>query len=166
MMTIGYEGLSQHLFFEALRASGVQTIVDVRELPLSRKRGFSKSALANAAADYEMIYVHLGELGCPRPIRYDYRADSDWTRYMQRFTAYLDTQTLAIAHLATRIERERCCLMCYEADYNACHRTLVAERVAELLGGNVRITHLTPQGLEQAAFADSAADVGDRIIRQ
>lgn len=165
-MTIGYEGLSQHLFFDALRASGVQTIVDVRELPLSRKRGFSKSALAGTAASYEMTYVHLGELGCPRPIRYDYKADRDWDRYVRRFTAYLDTQNVAIAHLATRIKRERCCLVCYEADYNACHRTLVAERVVHLLDGSVCITHLRPQVLKSAALVDSSADEADKTSPQ
>jgi uncharacterized protein (DUF488 family) len=113
-----------------------------------------------------MTYVHFGELGCPRPIRYDYRTDRDWDRYVRRFTAYLDTQSLAVALLATLIERECCCLVCFEADYSACHRTLVAERVAEVLGGNVRITHLRPQVLKPAAFADSAADAADRIDQQ
>jgi uncharacterized protein (DUF488 family) len=143
-MTIGYEGLTVDSFFHALRANSVQVLIDVRELPLSRKPGFSKSALAHSAASHGIEYIHLGKLGCPRTIRHDYKADKDWGRYVRRFIAYLDTQMLAITQLAARVKQERCCLVCYEADYNFCHRTLVAERVAQLLDGGMHITHLIP----------------------
>jgi uncharacterized protein (DUF488 family) len=164
-MTIGYEGLTVDPFFHALHANSVQVLVDVRELPLSRKPGFSKAALAHSAANHGIEYVHLRELGCPRTIRYDYKADNDWGRYVRRFIAYLDTQSLAVAHLAARVERERCCLVCYEADYNTCHRTLVAERVAQLLSGNVCITHLIPQMVNPFPSVDSLAAKADRTAR-
>jgi uncharacterized protein (DUF488 family) len=166
MMTIGYEGLTVDSFFQTLHANSVQALIDVRELPLSRKPGFSKSALAHSAATHGIDYTHVAELGCPRAIRHDYKADKDWDRYVRRFIAYLDTQALAIAHLAAHVERERCCLVCYEANYNACHRTLVAERVAQLLSGDTCITHLIPQMLKRAAFADSLAAKADRTTQR
>lgn len=165
-MTIGYEGLTVDSFFCTLQVNSVQALIDVRELPLSRKPGFSKSALAHSASTYGMSYSHFAGLGCPRAIRHDYKRDKDWERYVERFTAYLDTQALAVAHLAAHVKRERCCLVCYEADYNACHRTLVAERVAQLLTGDVRITHLISQMLKQAAFADVSPVKADRIAQR
>jgi len=47
VFTIGYEGLDIDAFMSLLAEHGIDTVVDVRELPLSRKPGFSKKALAN-----------------------------------------------------------------------------------------------------------------------
>ena len=52
LMTIGYEGLELSEFFALLKHSKVSMIVDVRELPLSRKRGFAKAALAEGLATH------------------------------------------------------------------------------------------------------------------
>ena len=48
LFTFGYEGLSIEDFVARLTLSGVREVFDVRELPLSRKRGFSKKSLAAA----------------------------------------------------------------------------------------------------------------------
>ena len=47
MYSLGYEGLDIDDFMSLLSGHGIETVVDVRELPLSRKPGFSKKALAN-----------------------------------------------------------------------------------------------------------------------
>jgi len=41
------------------------------------------------------------------------------------------------------VRDERCCLLCYEEDFNFCHRSFVAEKVAGLLDEDVKINHLT-----------------------
>src|SRR3546814_18177557 len=46
LYTIGYAGQTLEGFLRRLKQVGVLTVVDVRELPLSRKSGFSKRALA------------------------------------------------------------------------------------------------------------------------
>ncbi|MBI5291596.1 MAG: DUF488 domain-containing protein [Chloroflexi bacterium] len=153
LMTIGYEGLATAQFFDLLTAGRVQTIVDVRELPLSRKPGFSKSALALSTAAHSLEYIHVPALGCPREIRHEYRDDGDWQRYTRRFRAYLSTQTEAIHDLSQLAQRNRCCLLCYEADPNFCHRLFVAERVVEIVGTSLKIVHLmatAPIGVEGA----------------
>ena len=49
LMTFGYEGLDIESFLAVLKKNGITLLVDVRELPLSRKKGFSKTALSAAA---------------------------------------------------------------------------------------------------------------------
>ncbi len=142
LMTCGYEGLVPEQFFELLKANKVQTIVDVRELPISHKPGFAKSALAAGAAKHKLRYVHMPALGCPRDIRHDYRADRDWARYKKRFTAYLKTQKEAVQELADLAKRERCCLLCFEADAAYCHRSFVAQQVAGVVGKAMGVEHL------------------------
>jgi len=143
MMTIGYEGLTLDTFVNALLSANVETLVDVREVPLSRKRGFSKSALNSLLSAYGIQYLHVVQLGCPRKIRYDYRIDKDWARYTNRFLSYLDTQEVVLSELTTRSQHEECCLLCFEADYTTCHRMYIAERIAT--AANLSVIHLMPQ---------------------
>ena len=87
LFTIGYEGLTIGGFIRCLKKAGVETVVDVRELPLSHKPGFSKRALGEALAKAGLAYEHWPELGCPKPIRRRFRIDGDWKAYMRAFKA-------------------------------------------------------------------------------
>jgi uncharacterized protein (DUF488 family) len=150
-MTIGYEGLTSAQFLAMLHEAGVETLIDVRELPLSRKPGFSKKALAAAVTDAGIRYAHLPALGCPKTIRHDYRADGDWDRYSERFLDYLGSQDAALRDLTRRVGTSRCCLMCFEADYRVCHRSLIAELLKPLATDTLRIVHLRAPSLAKAA---------------
>jgi len=142
-MTIGYESLTPVEFFDLLKRCKVSTLVDVRELPISRRAGFAKSALSTAMEKCGINYIHIPALGCPRKIRHRYRDDKDWLRYTKYFKTYMETQLDTLIELADMVKNNRCCLMCFEEDYNFCHRKYVAERVAPLTGETVRIYHLT-----------------------
>jgi hypothetical protein len=45
--TIGYEGTDIERFVQTLKIVGVEQLVDVRAVALSRKKGFSKNGLRN-----------------------------------------------------------------------------------------------------------------------
>jgi uncharacterized protein (DUF488 family) len=132
LMTIGYEGSPTDQFFAELVKNRVQTLVDIRELPISRKPDFSKNALKQTASTHNINYIHIVELGCPKPIRHEYRATGDWATYTRQFKSYLKSQTGKLKELAELASQERCCLLCFEADPNFCHRTYVAEAVVKL----------------------------------
>jgi hypothetical protein len=51
LRTIGYEGASVDGFIAALRRSRVSLLIDVRAVAVSRRKGFSKTALAAALAE-------------------------------------------------------------------------------------------------------------------
>ena len=143
LFTIGYEGIDPRRFFQLLKRCGVEMLIDVRDLPLSRKRGFSKTPLSALCEEHEVEYRHVMELGCPRAVRYAYREDGDWAKYTLKFKGYLAHQTEALTMVASLAEHCRICLLCFEKDFNYCHRTYVAEAVASLIGGDVKISHLT-----------------------
>ena len=127
--TIGYEGFTLDAFVSALRKYHIDTVIDIREMPLSRKPGFSKTALANVLNLSGLDYEHMVKLGCPKEIRNRYKETGDWGRYKQDFLSYLKTQPQAIAALAVLAQSAECALLCYEKDYNFCHRSLVADAV-------------------------------------
>jgi uncharacterized protein (DUF488 family) len=142
LATIGYEGLNVTNFFDILLANRVNILIDVRELPLSRKLGFSKGALGKQASNSGLHYIHLGNLGCPRDIRYEYREDGDWVRYTWRFLAYLRSQEREIENLLRLVSVESGCILCFEADPHRCHRYYVADAVAQMAGTELEIIHL------------------------
>jgi uncharacterized protein (DUF488 family) len=137
LFTVGYEGLEIEGVLSLLSNLGIETLVDVRELPLSRKRGFSKNALAERLALSGIGYLHMRELGCPRAIRNRYREDRDWSRYTNDFLNYLTTQSSAVSELSERVQRSNCALLCFEADHRMCHRSMVANAVHDLCGAEI-----------------------------
>lgn len=138
VFTIGYEGLDIDTFMLLLKEHGIDTIVDIRELPLSRKRGFSKKALAHALDVEGHCYLHLRELGCPKPVRDRYRVDGNWERYTRGFLKHLQGQQSALEQLFKLSTDSHCALLCYEADFNLCHRSLVANAMQEQYDADVQ----------------------------
>lgn len=155
LFTFGYEGLTIDEFIARLKAAQVKTIVDVRELPLSRKKGFSKTSFCTALAAHDIAYLHAPALGCPKPIRNQYKADANWQTYTRDFLKYIKTQDASLRELVKIAHATPACLVCFEADFSMCHRTFVA-RAARQLGGPV-VIHLTARtalpdlGYQQAA---------------
>ncbi len=129
--TIGYEGASLDDFIATLKESRIDTLIDVREIALSRKKGFSKSALSEAVAEHGIRYVHLRGLGDPKEGRDAARA-GDITRFLRIFRQHMRS-AIARTELATAIslaQSARICLMCFEADHEFCHRRIVANHLA------------------------------------
>lgn len=146
ILTIGYEGLDIENFLTLLRRGNVETVVDIRELPLSRKRGFSKNGLREVLSANGFAYRHISQLGCPKPIRDQYRQDRDWHRYTKDFKGYLNGQGEIIAELSEMAEASHCALLCFEADYRMCHRSIVAAAVEQASGTQVQ--HLSAPAIK------------------
>jgi uncharacterized protein (DUF488 family) len=142
LTTLGYEGSDVQTFFDVLQKNNIQVIVDIRELPISRKPGFSKTALSNHAKSCGIKYMHLGELGSPRNIRHAYRDDYNWEKFSSRYLEYLNTQDESIKRLADVVRKESCCLICFEADPGHCHRQYVAKALLECVSGDLAVKHL------------------------
>lgn len=138
IFTIGYEGLDIDSFIGLLEEHGIETVVDIRELPLSRKRGFSKRALSEVLKTAGLDYVHMSAHGCPRPVRDRYKHDGHWGQYTKDFLQYLESQGEAIHQLADRAAASNYALLCFEADFRLCHRSFVADAVRAHCGADVR----------------------------
>ena len=133
LLMIGYEGLDPETFVDRLKAHEVEILVDVREVPLSRKRGFSKNALAEFLAAGEIEYRHLMALGSPKSLRHAYREHGDWERYAEEYNRYLNTQGAALVELRDIAKEQRVCLLCVEADPDLCHRSIIVDQLRDLV---------------------------------
>lgn len=153
--TIGYEGAQLDAFVTALHRAAVQTLIDVRAVAVSRRRGFSKSALAARLAEEGVAYVHLRDLGDPKPGREAARAGR-FREFERIYDAHLATEAAqaALAQAGVIALRSKAALMCFEADALHCHRTVVARRLAKDL--KLRIVGLSVHNPE--------SDIGCRAV--
>jgi len=130
LWSIGYERAAFADFIARLRGAGVATVIDVRDLPLSRRPGFSKRSLAAGLAEAGIGYVHLRALGTP-PEGREANRRRQWDRFWSIVEARLATPEaeLALLQAAEIATASPSCLLCYEADWHICHRRRVAERL-------------------------------------
>lgn len=128
---IGYEGHDPESFASLLRKHRIERLVDVRELPLSRKPGFSKSALALGLSRAGIEYTHVKALGTPRAVRHAWKAGGAFAQFRRDYLAHVKANRAALEELEATARGERCALMCVEADPAECHRTLLGEVLAK-----------------------------------
>jgi uncharacterized protein (DUF488 family) len=132
LFTIGYE---QHAtstsLIDVLQRAGVRRLVDVRELPLSRRKGFSKTALAGALAAAGIEYEHARALGNPKPYRDLYkmgqvgRGESSYRKHLH------NGSYSSVIELADGLSDKPTCLLCFEAAHDVCHRAVIVEALSE-----------------------------------
>jgi uncharacterized protein (DUF488 family) len=141
LCTIGYEKAAQGDVIAALAAAGVATLIDVRDRAQSRRAGFSKRQLQASLEEAGIRYVHLRALGTP-PEGREANRRRDWERFWQIVDTKLEsTEAELDLQRAAELAREApSCLLCYEADWQICHRRRVAEILSERHG--FEINHL------------------------
>jgi uncharacterized protein (DUF488 family) len=142
LFTIGYE---QHKtpasLVAALRGAAVERLLDVRELPLSRRRGFSKRALAAVLADAGIVYEHERALGNPKPLRDLYRSGRQAEGEAGYRAHIRNGASWAVDRLAEDLGGRATCLLCFEADHATCHRQVIVDELARR-GVAVDVRHL------------------------
>lgn len=133
--TIGYERDTPEGFLRRLEADGVGVLCDVRRDPVSRKRGFSKRALAESCVRAGLRYEHLPHLGIAREKRRAIGTPAEREAVFDEYEAGLRADRGTLAVIRAWVESgERVALACYERDPAECHRHRLA-RVLEATCG-------------------------------
>jgi uncharacterized protein (DUF488 family) len=132
LYTIGYEGTDIDRFIATLKAVGVERLADVRAVPLSRKKGFSKKSLAARLEGEGIDYVPFKPLGDPKPGRDAARA-GQFDLFRDIYTEHLDSEDAqaSLRDLIVAAGEKTTCLLCFERDPLTCHRSIVAEEISE-----------------------------------
>ena len=143
LYTIGYEGASFDSVLRALKARGVAVLLDVRELPLSRRAGFSKRPLSAGLEEAGIGYVHLKGLGTPKEGRVAAH-QGDLDRFWSIVEAKMQTSEAEhdLSRAAALAREKPACLLCFEASPHLCHRLRVGESLHSRFGFTVE--HLNP----------------------
>lgn len=128
VFTIGYEGKDPEDLVRMLRDKRIRLLVDVRLNAISRRRGFSKTALSEHLAEAGIEYVHERGLGNPRDNREGYRRGQ--SRALRKYERHLTTHGAeAVERVTALVRSTRTALLCVEEDSDTCHRSAVADRL-------------------------------------
>jgi uncharacterized protein (DUF488 family) len=140
--TIGHSTRPIEEFLELLATYRVETIADVRRFPGSRKHPqYGQQALAATLAAHGVAYEWLEALGGRRPAAPD-SPNTAWRN--AAFRGYADYMAGAqfahgLAQLLECASRSRTALMCSEAVWWRCHRSLIAD---ELSVRGIEVVHI------------------------
>lgn len=137
LFTIGYQGRTQDEYLALLTRAGVTLLADVRRNPISRKRRFSKRALAEGCTAVGIRYEHLPELGIASEKRKAVTTPADVDALFAEYVRdWLPQQGAALEKLRSWIDAgERVALTCFEREPRDCHRHCVAEVLERTYGG-------------------------------
>jgi len=142
LFTVGYEGQSVESFIATLTANAVSHLIDVREIPLSRKKGFSKTALKDHLNQHNIQYIHLRGLGSPRQARKQLKETGNYEVFFTVMENHLDNVQDSLNTAHRYVTESTCCLMCFEKEAQNCHRSMVACKIKQLDGNGLLIKHL------------------------
>jgi uncharacterized protein (DUF488 family) len=143
IFTIGYEGFDQTQFLSWLSNYKVNVVADVRDLPLSRKKGFSKSALSELLEKNKIAYINYRELGAPKELRNFLFQTRDYETYFKKYKNIVAKNLATIDTILDTIkDGKNVALLCYEKDPSTCHRSVVADEVKKRDGNGLKIKHL------------------------
>jgi uncharacterized protein (DUF488 family) len=139
VFSIGYEGKSLISFIEILLKNKIEQVIDVRDIPLSRKPGFSKKPLKNALKEVDIGYNNLKELGTDKKSRDKYKKTGKIGNLLKTYERQLLKKEDYLELLKVLIDYKVSAIMCFEDDYKKCHRQKLEDKLTDV---GVRVKHL------------------------
>ena len=125
--TIGYESRSLDSFLDSLAQNHIEQVIDVRQVPMSRKPGFSKGKLSSSLENAGISYVHVKELGSSKEMRERLHKTKDYDTFFFAYRYYLSTHFSLVQQTWELATQKRTCLLCFEKKPSECHRSVIAE---------------------------------------
>ena len=157
VMTIGAYGFDGETFLQRLRDADVRLLLDVRQRRGVRGREYAwanSRRLQAALADAGIAYKHHLELAPTTELRQLQYAEDDRlgvgkrsrrelaAEYARRYTTEI-LDRVDLAPIVSAVSAgETAALFCVERDPEACHRSLIAQRLIDQY--RVTIEHLRP----------------------
>jgi uncharacterized protein (DUF488 family) len=153
--TIGHGTRSADELVVTLHEADVETLVDVRRFPGSRRNPqFNQAALAAELNRAAIAYVHAPELGGRRSgVAGEDRFPCLRVPAFRSYAAWMSSSEWQQA-ITDALGRDNPCFMCAETLPWRCHRRLIADL---LVARGVEVVHLLGPGatVEQRPFAES-----------
>ena len=133
VVSIGYERRSLDDFIQLLGEHGVSKLVDVREAPISRRPGFSKTRLSTELDRAGIEYRHHRPAGNP------HRKDGDSVEHcLQLYRDYLRQNPDVLDLIGEELNDKPVAFLCYERCHDCCHRSVLLTSLEEV-GYNLKV---------------------------
>jgi uncharacterized protein (DUF488 family) len=126
---IGYQGRTLDDVVQRLHHAAITTLIDVRELPWSRRPEFAQKRLAERLAQEGIRYVHVRAAGNPRENR---KSGAPSLEILARYREHLAHTPGVLEAILAAAGKTPAALLCYEAAAAECHRSVLLEALAAL----------------------------------
>lgn len=159
--TVGHSTRTVEVFIEILNLFQVQLLVDVRSYPGSRRHPqFGKDNLGAALAAAEIGYLHFPILGGRRRARPDSRNIAWRNEGFRGYADYMETNEFqgGLEELLEMAKSRRVVIMCAEALWWRCHRTLISDKLKAL---EVDVVHIIDAKKSEPHRFTPAANIVD-----
>lgn len=165
LLTIGHGTSDQTEMAQRLADAGIQTLVDVRRFPGSRRNpGVSREAMQEWVPAAGIEYVWEERLGGRRRVPKDAPDADGWWRVeaFRAYAAYTRDEVFqsGMDDLMQRVGNDVVAVMCSEFVWWRCHRRLISD--VAMLVHDVRVEHVMPDGRRSAHEPSEGARVSDR----
>lgn len=159
LWSIGHSTHAIDEFIGAVESFEIKVIADVRSFPGSRRYPqFNKENLEASLAEAEIEYFHFPKLGGRRRARPD-SLNMAWRNESFRgYADYMETDYFreGMARLISVASSRRTAIMCAEAVWWRCHRSLISDY---LKAKGAEVTHIMASGKSEAHPFTSAARI-------
>lgn len=159
--TIGHSTFSIDELVDRLKSFEIKVLADVRSFPGSRRYPqFNRERLAQSLTANGIEYLHFRELGGRRRARPDSQNVAWQNESFRGYADYMETEDFAqgIARLLDVAREHRTAIMCSEAVWWRCHRSLISDY---LKANGVEVIHIMAAGKSEAHPFTSAARIVD-----
>ena len=157
--TVGHSTLSMEQFLKVLASFDIQLLVDVRSFPGSRRYPhFNRDNLRHSLSAAGVGYLHMPELGGRRKTRPDSQNVAWRNESFRGYADYMETVAFkeGIERLLQVAREQRTGIMCAEAVWWRCHRSLIADY---LKAAGVVVIHILGEGKSDEHPYTSAAQI-------
>ncbi len=162
--TVGHSTHTIEEFIDIPRHNQIDILVDVRHFPGSRKSPhFNKGALRDALVAVGIRYEHLVELGGRRPVHRDSHNVAWRNASFRGYADYMETQPFrdGVDRLLEIARTGRTAIMCSEAVWWRCHRSLIADYLKAM---GVHVFHILGMNkVQEHPYTSPAQLVGGRL---
>jgi uncharacterized protein (DUF488 family) len=162
--TVGHSTRSADEFNEILRAHDIQALVDVRSFPGSRRHPqFNKGQLERTLESLGIRYSHLPELGGRRRPSPNSRNTAWKNSSFRAYADHMESEEFqkGITGLLELGQDKRTSVMCAEALWWRCHRSLIADF---LKAKGIDVTHiLDAKHTETHPYTSAARIINGRL---
>jgi uncharacterized protein (DUF488 family) len=159
LWTIGHSTLSIEGFIDRLRSFDIEVLADVRSFPGSRRYPhFNQESLSSSLPEVQIRYQHFRELGGRRRARPDSLNVAWRNESFRGYADYMETAEFreGILRLLAIGGKQRVAIMCSEAVWWRCHRSMISDYL-KVKGIDVR--HIMGEGKSEPHPFTSAARV-------
>jgi uncharacterized protein (DUF488 family) len=164
LWTIGHSTRTDQIFGEILLAHNIQVLIDVRTFPGSRRYPqFNKSVLSAFVAKLGITYQHEPRLGGRRTPRKDSHNTAWRNAQFRGYADHMETDEFAfgIKELLELARTSRTAVMCAEAVWWKCHRSLIADYLKAT--GHIVVHIIDEKKTEEHPFTSAARIVDGEL---